>query len=264
MKTVRVLVLLLLASVHVFTPVSSDVNSTAVSVMSSTSPPAAPTDPVNTTIASENETKSLLTSNTTTVQTTAKAPNQTVTVSTAPDLNRTDNGTLGSKHLLPSSPPTPSPTPHVHTRTVTQISTKEPQGQDESTEKPKTSKGATTPTPPPTPGHFNMSTHGTTPHPKVQSGENEKATEKGSGSQTSEEKKPDKRLWWILLPVCLVGAFAAAVVLKYKSKKIHNHTESIDTGLENASFQSRPESTKDCVMLLGVKPSGGEESAAAR
>ncbi|KAM4714295.1 uncharacterized protein FYW61_019321 isoform 2-T2 [Anableps anableps] len=71
----------------------------------------------------------------------------------------------------------------------------------------------------------------------------------------------DKRLWWILLPASLVVG-VAALFFKFKSKKVHDHTETIDTGTENASFQSRPESSKDGVMLLGVKSSGGEENAA--
>ncbi|XP_077598272.1 uncharacterized protein LOC144213602 isoform X2 [Stigmatopora nigra] len=73
--------------------------------------------------------------------------------------------------------------------------------------------------------------------------------------------KADKRLWWILLPV-LLAASAAAIILRFKCKKVHDHTETMDAGTENASFQSRPESTKDGVMLLGVKSSGGEENAA--
>nr|XP_046237195.1 uncharacterized protein LOC124054823 isoform X11 [Scatophagus argus] len=88
----------------------------------------------------------------------------------------------------------------------------------------------------------------------------------GAGSHTDTDKKvpkSDKKLWWILLPVLLVGG-AAAIVLKFKGKKIHDHTETIDIGTENASFQSRPESTKDGVMLLGMKSSGDEENAAAR
>ncbi|KAI4808602.1 hypothetical protein KUCAC02_000656, partial [Chaenocephalus aceratus] len=72
-------------------------------------------------------------------------------------------------------------------------------------------------------------------------------------------ENPDKRLWWIVLPVLLVAA-AAFILLKFQCKKIHDHTETIDTGNENASFQSRPESTKDGVMLLGVKSSGGDEN----
>ncbi|XP_015229297.1 PREDICTED: mucin-2-like isoform X2 [Cyprinodon variegatus] len=83
----------------------------------------------------------------------------------------------------------------------------------------------------------------------------ESPTGKSAGSQ--------KQLWWILLPaILLVGA--AGLFLKFKSKKVHNHTETLDTGTENASFQSRPEGSKDGVMLLGVKSSGGEENAAAR
>lgn len=35
---------------------------------------------------------------------------------------------------------------------------------------------------------------------------------------------------------------------------------SLSLNLHSASFQSRPESTKDGVMLLGVKSSGGEEN----
>ncbi|XP_026155127.1 predicted GPI-anchored protein 58 isoform X3 [Mastacembelus armatus] len=94
-----------------------------------------------------------------------------------------------------------------------------------------------------------------------------KKVESGAGSQAGREEKEipksDKRLWWILVPVLLIGA-AIAIILKFKSKKVHDHTETIDTGTENASFQSRPESTRDGVMLLGVKSSGGEENAAAR
>ncbi|XP_029382674.1 uncharacterized protein PB18E9.04c-like isoform X3 [Echeneis naucrates] len=90
----------------------------------------------------------------------------------------------------------------------------------------------------------------------------------GPGSQTgNDEKAPpkqDNKLWWILLPVALVLAAAAATIFKFKRKKINDCTETIDTGTENASFQSRPESTKDGVMLLGVKSSGGEENVAAR
>ncbi|XP_047240939.1 A-agglutinin anchorage subunit-like isoform X3 [Girardinichthys multiradiatus] len=85
--------------------------------------------------------------------------------------------------------------------------------------------------------------------------ENASPDHKGAGS--------DKRLWWILLPAGLVVG-VVALFIKFKSKKIHDHTETIDTGTENASFQSRPESTKDGVMLLGVKSSGSEENAAAR
>ncbi|XP_056884458.1 mucin-5AC-like isoform X11 [Takifugu flavidus] len=87
-----------------------------------------------------------------------------------------------------------------------------------------------------------------------------------TGSQTGSDRKtaqPDKQLWWILLPGLLVAA-AAAIYLKFRSKKVHGQTEIMETGMENASFQSRPESAKDGVMLLGVKSSAGDENAAAR
>ncbi|XP_011618279.2 mucin-5AC-like isoform X2 [Takifugu rubripes] len=89
----------------------------------------------------------------------------------------------------------------------------------------------------------------------------------GAGSQTGSDRKTaqsDKQLWWILLPALLVVAAAAAIYLKFRSKKVHGQTEIMDTGMENASFQSRPESAKDGVMLLGVKSSAGDENAAAR
>ncbi|KAM6894210.1 uncharacterized protein PEZ65_021893 [Lycodopsis pacificus] len=94
----------------------------------------------------------------------------------------------------------------------------------------------------------------------------EKDIAKDPDSHTGNGKVPsksDKRLWWTVLPVVLVGA-AAAIVLRFKCKKMHDHSETINAGTENASFQSRPESTKDGVMLLGVKSSGGEENASAR
>ncbi|XP_065806906.1 putative uncharacterized protein DDB_G0290521 isoform X1 [Labrus bergylta] len=138
--------------------------------------------------------------------------------------------------------------------------TKTQKGIEETTEKQKTGKGTTNTAP------VSHQTVISSMMPHTEKGE---AKEKGAGSQTGNGEKPpppeksDKRLWLILLPVFLVAA-AAAIVLNFKCKKIHNHTETIDTGTENASFQSRPESTKDGVMLLGVKSSGGEENAAAR
>lgn len=84
-----------------------------------------------------------------------------------------------------------------------------------------------------------------------------------NGSPEGKVAGSDKRLWWILLPALLVVG-VVALFFKFKSKKVHDHTETLDTGTENASFQSRPESSKDGVMLLGVKSSGGEENAAAR
>ncbi|XP_056884461.1 uncharacterized protein LOC130523314 isoform X15 [Takifugu flavidus] len=107
----------------------------------------------------------------------------------------------------------------------------------------------------PTTGGATPTTGGATP-----------TTDSGAGSQTGSDRKtaqPDKQLWWILLPGLLVAA-AAAIYLKFRSKKVHGQTEIMETGMENASFQSRPESAKDGVMLLGVKSSAGDENAAAR
>ncbi|KAJ8262547.1 hypothetical protein GJAV_G00167640 [Gymnothorax javanicus] len=74
---------------------------------------------------------------------------------------------------------------------------------------------------------------------------------------------PDKKMLWILLPVLMVLVAGVIFVLK-KYTKGHAHTDTTENGMENASFQSRSDSNKDGVMLLGVKTSAGEENAAAR
>ncbi|CDQ62415.1 unnamed protein product [Oncorhynchus mykiss] len=81
-----------------------------------------------------------------------------------------------------------------------------------------------------------------------------------AGDEEPETPKSNKNMLWILLPVLGVVVAAVIVFFKFKSMKVHDHTEAIDNGTENASFQSRSDSTKDGVMLLGVKSSG----AAAR
>ncbi|XP_039997421.1 uncharacterized protein LOC120797645 isoform X2 [Xiphias gladius] len=149
----------------------------------------------------------------------------------SPAVPRTDDETLKNDTWQPRLSHTPKQGNHSETG----IKTSSAPGHSESTEKPKKSKGTNTPVP---------------EIPQVN-------TEKNGNNGA------DRRLWWILLPVVLVVA-AAAIILKFKCKKVNDHTETIDTGTENASFQSRPESTKDGVMLLGVKSSGGEENAAAR
>ncbi|XP_028843607.1 uncharacterized protein LOC114794911 isoform X3 [Denticeps clupeoides] len=80
--------------------------------------------------------------------------------------------------------------------------------------------------------------------------------------QSSDENKEikqeiDQRILLTLLLVPVVLAVAGYIILKFKCKKVHDHAETTDNGLENASFQ-RSESNKDGVMLLGVKPSGDE------
>ncbi|XP_054907211.1 mucin-2-like isoform X2 [Poeciliopsis prolifica] len=104
-------------------------------------------------------------------------------------------------------------------------------------------------------------TAATTPNATTQKPEQKPSERQEKEASEQKAAGSDKRLWWLLLPAALVVG-VAALFLKFKSKKVHDHTETIDTGTENASFQSRPESSKDGVMLLGVKSSGGEENAA--
>ncbi|XP_014011245.1 mucin-5AC isoform X6 [Salmo salar] len=80
-----------------------------------------------------------------------------------------------------------------------------------------------------------------------------------AGDEEPETPKSNKKMLWILLPVLGVVVAAVIFIFKFKCMKVHDHTEAIDNGTENASFQSRSDSTKDGVMLLGVK-----SSAAAR
>ncbi|XP_067117997.1 uncharacterized protein [Osmerus mordax] len=90
---------------------------------------------------------------------------------------------------------------------------------------------------------------------------NHSSTEEGPDKLKNPD---DKTLLWVLLPV--LGVVVAAVIffLKFKCMKVHDHTEMNDQEHENASYQSRPDSSKDGVMLLGVKSSGGEVNAVAR
>ncbi|KAI9538057.1 hypothetical protein NQZ68_017748 [Dissostichus eleginoides] len=317
MKTIRVLVLLLLVSVHVFTPVSSndpaesklsttpkEVTSAPLTTATTKAPTAAPTA---TTTAAPTATTAAPTATTTAATTTKPTTASQAAPTTAPTASPTKPTTASPAPAAATPPSTPTPvsptapvdampkspdntkvttqahktatptatstdkkvntSPAVHvngtgTETVTHNpmqprsphqpsvlnpnKTNENRGQDESTEKPN--KGLPNTVAPP-PGHQNE-------------------TSQDAGSQTGkdlpeEPTQSDKRLWWIVLPVLLVAA-AAFILLKFQCKKIHDHTETIDTGTENASFQSRPESTKDGVMLLGVKSSGGDENAAAR
>ncbi|XP_049424057.1 mucin-7-like [Epinephelus fuscoguttatus] len=295
MKTIRLLVLVLLTSIHVYTSDAS-IESGDKKDQQSTAAPAgttlsqAPAAPVTPTPAPRTWLTATPKATPTAATPTAAAPTHLVLSSTAaPDAT---NKSPDKKTETPTlAPKTASPTTASNDhKTVTATSLagmdndtsindtlkpRSPQihhypdpgnfsdstpavltpGPHETIEKP--GKGATTPAPA---SHRTMAPPGM-PH------ETEQNKDKSAGSPPgTEEKAPpksDKRLWWILLPVILVGA-AAAIVLKFKCKKIHDHTETIDTGTENASFQSRPESTKDGVMLLGVKSSGGEENAAAR
>ncbi|KAM8880853.1 uncharacterized protein ACB058_001178 [Synchiropus picturatus] len=101
------------------------------------------------------------------------------------------------------------------------------------------------------------------PTPTVKAGEADKNTGTAlNETDTPAVKSSNKRLLWILLPSVLIVA-ACVIFFKFKSKKVHDHTETFDCGTENASFQSRPESSRDGVMLLGVRTSVAEENASS-
>nr|XP_019950958.1 PREDICTED: uncharacterized protein LOC109634707 [Paralichthys olivaceus] len=283
MKTTRVLVLLLLVSVHVVRTDSSEqvaglpvlnnkTDSTAQSGVAQNSTQAQPTQsPVT------NLTEHLNTTAPITMELTSSAAAVTVTkaMTTAPStVSHTQNQTLSNGSLDRKSSQTlnltttskpmmvtqPHPVPKNDTVVPRSFQTPKPSAHSE-TKKNETSADQ---------GHIAQSNPDkgpSTPAPGETETKKENNDKKGAGSQTgsdeTEPPKSDKRLWWILLPVFLVGA-AAAIILRFRSKKINSNSETIDTGTENASFQSRPESSKDGVMLLGVKSSGGDENAAAR
>ncbi|KAE8279017.1 hypothetical protein D5F01_LYC22602 [Larimichthys crocea] len=217
MKTVRVLVLLLLGSVHIFTHASQDPTIKAPLVQSTQK--AADTTP---------------------------APVVTTSPTPVPNSSNASTATANNTLNASSDNARPAEKPDNNNQTLTPRSNQPRDGGPTSPEKvmptTRTAKDNST-------GSQNQ---------KYVISESE---EGGDGEKLP--IKSDNRMWWIVLPVLLVVA-AAAIVLKFKCKKIHNHTETIDNGTENASFQSRPESTKDGVMLLGVKSSGGEENDAAR
>ncbi|KAI1888313.1 hypothetical protein AGOR_G00183730 [Albula goreensis] len=107
-------------------------------------------------------------------------------------------------------------------------------------------------------GNPRVDENGTLPHGSSN-------TNKGSGQtgQKDETPKQDKNMLWILLPVVVILVAGIICVLK-KCNKVNTHTDTAENGTENASFQSRSDSNKDGVMLLGVKTSAGEDNAAAR
>ncbi|KAF1380528.1 hypothetical protein PFLUV_G00164790 [Perca fluviatilis] len=284
MKTIGVLVLLLLASVHVFTQVlsSDQQNSTTVPASNHT---ITPTTAAKTTAAAAS-TSTTSPAATSTTQKVSAAPTATAT----PTPKATATATSAARVSPPALPDATSKTPDTlehesldtrsnhsesgnHSKTPTNSEALEHESLDtrsnhsesgnhsktptnseerEAAEKLNTGKGPTTPASEP---HQTTAPAVTQTHPN----ENDKGVGRHAGIDEKFSPKADKRLWWIVLPALLVGA-AAAIVLKFKCKKIHDHTETIDTGTENASFQSRPESTKDGVMLLGVKSSDGDRA----
>ncbi|XP_030017745.1 lysine-rich arabinogalactan protein 18-like [Sphaeramia orbicularis] len=263
MKTIRVLVLLLLASVHVFTPVSSDETTPALTgatvpttqgnaiPATTVAQPMVPETPTPTSQVSTNkvtDTGKTEPPSPTTVKTPVSTPSitppQQVILTTAAG-DQKSHGTTKTVTVLQPRGPRPTSSPTNNTETISDKETKKTQDVSPAMSKPDKSTAAPV-----------------TEKPKL-SGEIPKGPGPQSGSDEKVPAKSDKRLWWIVLPILLIS-LAALIVLKFKCKKVHDHTETIDTGTENASFQSRPESTKDGVMLLGVKSSGAEENAAAR
>ncbi|CAJ1086374.1 uncharacterized protein KIAA0754-like [Xyrichtys novacula] len=287
MKTIRVLVLLLLTSTHSLIPVSADdPTNTPIKPPTTAShvnlPPAAPTSTAAVVaaagpIVASSETAAKVTPTNAQV---IPALTQVSTDKPATEKTPEKNTTTPVKPALPALTTVKAVTdlPNVETTTKTQTNDSvqpraHPGNQPETTTPNNTAK---------TPNNANKTqdagktpekqTPGKAPPPTVPASQKPhtdkgETTKQGPGSQTgSDEEAPaksDKKLWWITLPALVVAA-ASAIMLKFKCKKVHDHTETIDTGTENASFQSRPESTKDGVMLLGVKSSGGEENAAAR
>ncbi|XP_063326209.1 mucin-2-like [Pelmatolapia mariae] len=256
MKSVSVFGVLLLASAHVFTEEANPTSTTAP-----TKAPGPPTNPA-------------ITTNTTTVKAITAAPSSPPTNMTTSPL---DGHTPKAKTTLPTtvaaaattaSAQNDSLTPELMNKTSSGTPTNVSQSEDSGGQSragqddtdPDQKSGSTTPAP----GQQNT-TDSQSRSSRTSSPPTKRTTEENSpGSQAgqTEEKSADKKLWWLVLPAILAVA-AIAIVLKFKSKKVHNPTETVDTGTENASFQ-RAENSKDGVMLLGVKSSGGEENAEAR
>ncbi|XP_074479517.1 uncharacterized protein LOC141760540 isoform X2 [Sebastes fasciatus] len=309
MKTIRVLVLLLLASVHVFTPVSSkhpvapsatpDTKSITSSAASAKNPTTAQSA-IPTVVPSATPTVATAAAAAPTAPaapaatTPAPAPAATTAATTLAHVSSTAHRDDTNKPNGAGEPQvsTPAPTKTASTiaastdqkvatptsLVVTQTDAEkndslQPRSHGQQSSLPdsgisssvETTEPQVTISPPPAPSGPTAPTQtipssGTPQQPGIK----DKDTK---GPQTgNDEKVPpksDKRLWWIVLPALLVAA-AAAIVLKFKCKKMHDHTETIDNGTENASFQSRTETSKDGVMLLGVKSSAGEQNAAAR
>ncbi|XP_063756751.1 mucin-2-like isoform X11 [Eleginops maclovinus] len=297
MKTIRVLVLLLLVAVQVFAADSSDSTKvpqlTSIQTGSSTKSPTKVTPPpvmpasqnpliFLRTETTENPNNILKIASTLFVPAgktiTAATTGKTLNATTAVHVSVTVTKTVNASSFQSTSPPkltTGNPTNNKINET--QVS----KGQDESTRKPNAVNASSFQSTSPPKLTIGNPTNNKINETQVSKGQDEStrkpnAVNASSFQSTSPPKlttgnptnnkineTQEKRWWWIVLPVLLVAA-AAFIVFKYKCKKIHDHTETIDIGTENASFQSRPESTKDGVMLLGVRSSGGDENAAAR
>ncbi|XP_077400835.1 uncharacterized protein LOC144035195 [Vanacampus margaritifer] len=257
MKTIRVFVLLL-TSAHVFTPVSTnDVvgnqqaeSSTLAKAL--TKSPQAPTAPAAPSAApTTSRAPATVAPPAETTRPPAESTKPVQAVATTP---------ATTPSLMPPQPNVTSPAARMDEKTPTQAApnnSTQPRSAGSQTDVVTNQTGeiGASPTLAPLQPDNAMPRHET-----GQTTEKSHGPQAGSGDKEVAKAGTDKRLWWIALLVLLVAS-AAIIILKFKCKKIHDHTETIDTGTENASFQSRPESTKDGVMLLGVKSSGGEENA---
>lgn len=59
----------------------------------------------------------------------------------------------------------------------------------------------------------------------------------------------DKQLWWLVLPGLLVAA-AAAIYLRFRSKKVHEHTGRRSLKMAAVSLEN---ATVTCLLLLRQK-----------
>ncbi|XP_061619700.1 spore coat protein SP96-like isoform X4 [Phyllopteryx taeniolatus] len=262
MRTIGVFVVVLLASVHIFTPVSSDGSVDTRQTASPTTLKAMPKSHTALTASaapmSRAPTRRAPTSRASAAPTPAEASRKpdesakTVRMTAATTAATTAAATTASPTqpgVTSVSPAAASTEAAASNGTLPRIAGSQTADVSDQTLGPSASEAASPPSAV-TPRMETVPTTEKSPGPQV-----------GGGDKDAAEAATDKRLWWIVLPVLLVAS-AAFIILKFKCKKIHDHTETFDTGTENASFQSRPESTKDGVMLLGVKSSDGEENAA--
>ncbi|XP_026017589.1 mucin-5AC-like isoform X2 [Astatotilapia calliptera] len=250
MKSVRVFAVLLLASAHVFTQ-ENESNQTSTT----TKAPGPATVPT-------------ITTKTTTAKAITAAPPSPPTDTTTSPLDRDTpkaNTTLPTTTTAAAAAATSTSAQNdsLTTELVNKTSIGTPTNVSQSEHSDGQSRAGQGTTPP-APGQQNttdsQSRSSRTSSPPTKGTPQENSP--GSQAGQTEEKSADKKLWWLVLPATLAAA-AIAIVLKFKSKKVHNPTETVDTGTENASFQ-RAENSKDGVMLLGVKSSGREENAEAR
>ncbi|XP_021179395.2 uncharacterized protein LOC105936133 isoform X2 [Fundulus heteroclitus] len=245
MKSIRVVLLLVLMGSATPESTYGTVPPQITGTASTTNAPTATTAAASTTQASSQQ---VVTTHKMTQQTIAAAISQTMTTVGKPnqELNTTTSSNQANNSDLTSSSPGPKSSSKPSVTRTTQANETAQNTQHRSSNKPPEEKR-----------QANEAAQNT--HESSERQDNKPPEEKHH--ETAPRVGSDKRLWWILLPaVVVVGV--AALFYKFKTKKVHDHTETIDTGAENASFQSRPESAKDGVMLLGVKSSGGEENAA--